>query len=253
MLQDTFLPSLVTYVERYLEQGSAASPEESYDALRTYVMLYDQRHFKREDVWRWFQARGDQLLPGAGPDDQKALKVHFDALYGTDWVDPGVPRNDTLIARVRSVIGRDSLPARIYERLKREPVPDGIRDFVVTEKAGPKAMLVFDRASREPLTKGVAGFYTKDGYYKSFLTRVSQSANQLAEEESWVLGTSKGGAVNILSSQVGEGVRRLYLEDYRRIWRGFINDIIVIQSRDLPKTIEITRARSEEHTSELQS
>jgi type VI secretion system protein ImpL len=239
MLQDTFLPSLATYLELYLRTETAGSLDETYDALKTYLMLYDPKHLDTEAVWRWYQTRGDQLLGAdAGP---KALKEHFDALYDRGWVDPNVARNDELIARVRSVISRDSLANRVYGRLKREPVSD-IKDFTIAEKAGPKAMLVFERQSRQPLTKGVTGLYTKDGYYRHFTGRVEKSTLQLAEEETWVLGAPRSTLVTTPAST--EAVRRLYLEDYRKIWRQFIGDITIIRDRDLAKTIDITRALS---------
>ena len=240
MLQDTFLPSLASYLEQYLEQDVAASQDELYEALRTYVMLYDPKHLDRDAVWRWYQTRGEQLLgTDAGP---KALKAHFDALYDRGWVDPTVPRNDALITRVRTVIGRDSLPNRVYGRLKREPNPD-LKEFTVTDKAGSKALLVFERQSRQSLNKGVPGLYTKDGYYKYFLVRVDLSTAQLAEEEAWVLGASRTGAATSTPG-LAEAVKRLYLEDYRRIWRQFIGDITIIHNRDFTKLVEITRVLS---------
>jgi type VI secretion system protein ImpL len=240
MLQAIFLPSLTKYLERYLGQDSPASPEESYDALRTYVMLYDAKHFRREPVWRWYEAHADDLLRGGDAGAQKAFKTHFDALYARGWVEPVIARNDALIARLRAVIGRDSLPARIYERLKREPMPD-VRDFTITDKAGPKAMLVFERGSREPLTKGVPGLYTKDGYDKHVAERADRVASELADEETWVLGA---GAGTPGGSKVAEAVKRLYLEDYRRIWRAFLNDITLRRGSDLTGTIEITQVMS---------
>jgi len=243
MLQDTFLPSLASYLEQYLRQDVAASQDELYEALKTYLMLYDPKHLDHEAVWRWYQTRGEQLLGSdAGP---KALKAHFDALYDRGWIDPTVPRNDALIARVRTVIGSESLPNRVYGRLKREPNPD-LRDFTITEKAGPKALLVFDRLSRQPLTKGVPGFYTKDAYYKSFILRVDASTVQLAEEEAWVLGSSRGAGMSTPS--FAEAVKRLYLEDYRRIWRQFIGDITIVQDRDFTRLVEITRVLSSPDT-----
>jgi len=240
MLQDTFLPSLASYLEQYLKQDAPGSPDEAYDALKTYIMLYDPKHLDPEAVWRWFQIRGDQLLGAdAGP---KALKVHFDALYDRGWVDPVVPRNDELIARVRGAITRDTLANRVYGRIKREASTD-LRDFTVAEKAGPKAMLVFERESRQPLTKGVPGLYTKDGYYKYFNPKVETSTVQLAEEESWVLGSSRT-ALATSGASSADAVRRLYLEDYRKIWRAFIGDITIVRDRDLAKTIEITRTLS---------
>jgi len=240
MLQDTFLPSLASYLEQYLKQDVAASQDEVYEALKTYLMLYDPKHLDPEVVWRWYQTRAEQLLgTDAGP---KALKAHFDALYDRGWVDPTVPRNDALIARVRTVIGSDSLPNRVYGRLKREPNLD-LKDFTVTDKAGPRALLVFERQSRQSLNKGVPGLYTKDGYYKYFLVRVDVSTAQLAEEEAWVLGSSRGGAA-LSTPGLAEAVKRLYLEDYRRIWRQFIGDVTIIQNRDFTKLVEITRVLS---------
>jgi type VI secretion system protein ImpL len=240
MLQDTFLPSLASYLEQYLRQDVAASQDELYEALKTYLMLYDPKHLDPEAVWRWYQTRGEQLLgTDAGP---TALKVHFDALYDRGWVDPTVPRNDAVIARVRGIIGSDSLPTRVYGRLKREPSAD-LAAFTIADKAGPKAMLVFERQSRQPLTKGVPGFYTKDGYYKYFLTRVDVVTGQLAEEESWVLGTSRTNALTATPG-LAEAVKRLYLEDYRRVWRQFIGDITIIRDRDFTRLVEITRVLS---------
>src|SRR4030095_15047059 len=86
MLQDTFLPSLASYLEQYLRQDVAASQDELYDALKTYLMLYAPKHLDPEAVWRWYQTRGEQLL---GSDTTpKALKVHFDALYDRRWGHP---------------------------------------------------------------------------------------------------------------------------------------------------------------------
>jgi type VI secretion system protein ImpL len=247
MLQETFLPSLTAYLESYLRQGASGSQEEVYQALKTYVMLYDPKHFNREGVWRWYQTRGDQLVRG-GPDAQQALAGQFDALYERGWVEPSIPRNDALVDRVRLLVVRDALPNRIYDRIRREPVTD-VRDFVIAEKGGSKAMLVFERASREPLTKGVPALYTKDGYYRHVMHQVDLSTAQLAEEQTWVLGAGGGAAsATVASVAIADAVKRLYLEDYRRTWQRFIADIGVVRERDLVKTIEITRTLSAQDT-----
>jgi type VI secretion system protein ImpL len=242
MLQDTFLPSLASYLEQELQQGGAGS-EESYDALRTYLMLYDAQHFNAEAVGRWFGAHRDELLGGADPDAVQAFETHLAALYERGWVDPTVPRNDTLVAQVRTAIGRESLANRIYARLKADPLPD-VRDFTVADKAGAKAMLAFERASREPLTKGVPALYTKDAYYKHVVKRIDLAAVELAQEEPWVMGTGGALAGAAASPKVAEAVKRLYLDDYRRVWRQFIDDVGVIKSRDLTRIIEVTRVIS---------
>ena len=52
------------------------------------------------------------------------------------------------------------------------------------------------------------------------------------------MGSAAAGAA------VADAVKRLYLDDYRRIWRQFINDVTLISDRDLTRVIEITRTLS---------
>ena len=244
MLQDTFLPSLIAFLESSLARPvSDAGTEETYASLKTYLMFYDARRFKPDAVWQWYESRGNELF-GADRAVRSTLKLHFDSLYARGWVSPPTLPQAPLVARVRAAIGKESLPERIYDRLKREPAKD-LRDFTIAEKGGPKAMLVFERRSGESLTKGVPGFYTKDGYYKQFTTSTDKIALDLADEEPWVMGATPGGPVAAAGSlKVAETVRQLYLDDYRTTWRRFINDITVVRQRDLPRTIEITRTMS---------
>jgi type VI secretion system protein ImpL len=243
MLQGSFLPSFSSYLEAYLRSERAQSEDGVYEALKTYVMLYDPKHFNRDAVWGWFETQSTGLLAGASPAEQKALRGHFESLYEPGWVDPPAPRDDALIARVRSLVTRDALAKRGYDRLRREATPE-LRDFTVMDKAGPRAMLVFERTSREPLTRGVAALYTKDGYYKQVVRRLDLIAVKMAEEEGWVLGSGSGPRALAASPGVAEAVKRLYLEDYRRFWRQFINDLGIIKPRDLKSTIDMAQTLS---------
>jgi len=251
MLQDTFFPTMVAHLDRTLRDRPEKA-EDAYEALKTYAMLYDPKRFHRDAVWRWFDARREHLVPGAGPAEHAAVKQHFDKLYERGWVEPAVAKDDALLGSVRAVIGREALPRRVFERLKQEPLPD-VRDFTIADKIGPRALLVFERRSREPLTKGVPAFYTKDGYYKHVTKRVEILAAQMAEEETWVLGTGKSGLAGAAAgvaagvaatTNASDGTRRLYLDEYRAAWRQFINDIAIVKDRDLTRTIEITRTLS---------
>ena len=51
--------------------------------------------------------------------------------------------------------------------------------------------LVFARASGQPLTKGVPGLFTYDGYHKGFQKAVKRRRDQLADEQGWVLGVDR--------------------------------------------------------------
>jgi type VI secretion system protein ImpL len=130
----------------------------------------------------------------------------------------------------------------VYGRLKRDPGVADLKDFTIPDKAGPKALLVFERQSGQTLTKGVPALY--QGRLLQVLPDAGRlTTAQLAEEESWVLGASRAGAATSAPA-FAEAVKRLYLEDYRRIWRQFIGDITIIHNRDFTKLVEITRVLS---------
>jgi len=241
MLEDTFLPFVAAHLDHELQRAASAGQDDSYETLKTYLMLYDPKHFDRQAVWQWLEAHVEQLNPGADPDAKNKLKAHLDSLYERGWVEPRLPQDDEVVAKVRGNVRLTGVHARVYERLKREKIAD-LRDFTIAEKGGPNALLVFERVSGEPLTTGVPALYTKDAYYRRIMPRVDAAAIALAEEEPWVLGTSgRTLAATAATATFGDVVRRRYLDDYRAIWRQFIGDITVVGSRDPTRSIEVVQ------------
>ena len=105
-------PSLATHLEPLPgPRHPPAGPDDAYDALKTYVMLYDPKHFNSEAVWRWYAgARRAAPARRPMPSTLKALKTHFDALYERGWVDADDCHGTTRSSRrCASVIGRDAL------------------------------------------------------------------------------------------------------------------------------------------------
>jgi type VI secretion system protein ImpL len=135
----------------------------------------------------------------------------------------------------------------VYSRLKRQKVGEDIPEFSIIKAAGPAAPIVLTRASGTPLTKGIPGLFTYGGYYKAFRKESDKVANQLADEEGWVLGLKADSApqsrVTDLAARVQliEDVRRLYLTDYARTWEDFLSDIKLVRPSSLQQSIEIAR------------
>lgn len=115
--------------------------------------------------------------------------------------------------------------------------------------AGPSASLVFARASGQPLTKGVSWLYTYRGYHEAFEKQVDAASVQLASEEGWVLGVpAQQRTFNpkdpASALRLNDEVKRLYLEDYARIWDAFINDIRLVNQTNLQQSIQVARILS---------
>ncbi|WKB53797.1 type VI secretion system membrane subunit TssM [Eleftheria terrae] len=250
LLEDAMLPKVARRVEDLLRSAQSRNPELMYEALKAYLMLYDSEHYSSAALKDLVLADWEANLPREVNNEQRAmLEQHLNVLLDRGMVLSPVPQDKTLVEQSRQALQRMSLAQRVYSRLKRVGVGADIPEFKLTKAAGPAAGLVFTRASGAPLTKGIPGLYTYDGYHKAFLQQTDKVARQLFDEEGWVLGLNEQQrSFNLQDPQslarlVNE-VRRLYLEDYARIWETFINDIKLARHGTLPQTIQAARTLS---------
>jgi type VI secretion system protein ImpL len=131
------------------------------------------------------------------------------------------------------------LAERVYARLKSELSAEGsVAPFRVSEAAGPNASQVLTRASGEPLTAGIEGLFTREGYLKLFRAKGEKLAAELSKEEAWVLGEADARAQRADAARVFAEVRERYAQDYEKQWAALFADIRVARSASLAQTIE---------------
>ncbi|MGB0128109.1 MAG: type VI secretion system membrane subunit TssM, partial [Rhodocyclaceae bacterium] len=249
LLQDIFLQRLIFRVEEQLRGGGRDNLELLYEGLKAYLMFYDADHFDADALKTWITTDWENNLPRqVSVEQRQALEGHLNTLFERGAVPPRLPADERLVQQVRAQLAALPLPQRVYSRLKRQGVGAGIAEFKITQVAGPASSLVFERVSGEPLTKGIPGLFTYDGYHKAFLAAAAKVTLQLAGEESWVMGSGEGGKSRLLdpaaAGRLADEVRRLYLEDYARTWQKFVDDIRLIRSTSLQKSIELARILS---------
>lgn len=250
LLDQALLPRLTLRIEEQLRGANANNLEFAYEALKAYLMLNDGTRFDADALQAWIRFDWERSLPRDTTQQQRAaLDAHLDALLARGAPASPLPADQNLIASVRNMLARHPLANRVYSRLKREGVGSDIPEFTLARAAGPSAPLVFTRLSGQPLTQGVAGLYTHDGYHKAFKREAERIASQLADEEPWVLGRKDPEVIGSLAdpgvrARLTEDVRRLYLNDYARIWEEFLNDVKLLQPGDLQHTIDLARLLS---------
>ena len=235
LLRDVFLPRVALRLEQQIRD--ADSPEVRYEALKTYVMLYDPAHLKATDVRNWIGADWDRTLSRDVTQLQRtALAAHLDAALDQLPLEMVLPQDQALVEQVRKQLAASSLAERVYSRLKR--VADAGSDFRVTDAGGPQAALVFTRASGAPLSQGVPALFTVHGYDKGFRAQAPLLVKQLGEEEGWVLGTqSNGSGVARMATTLTE-VQQLYLNEYIKTWDDLLGDLRLIPSSSLQGSIQ---------------
>jgi len=250
LLRDTLLPALSTRVEQLLRTANENNKEFAYEALKTYLMLNDPAHFDAPRIRLWVSLDWERNLPRDVPEDvRKNLDAHLDALLDQAGVTSPLPPDQNLVHSIRAMLEKYPLSQRIYSRLKAEGVGTDIPEFTLAKVAGPGAATVFNRISGKPLTRGIPGLFTYKGYYEAFRKASDRVANQLADEEGWVLGLKDASALGRLTEPTArerliEDVRRLYLEDYANTWDQYLKDIRLVRPGNLQQCIEIARVLS---------
>jgi type VI secretion system protein ImpL len=248
-LNDVFLPQLARRLEDQLRSAQKDNLEFAYEALKSYVMLHDSEHFDGDALKAWITLDWNRSLDRGVPEEQrKALEEQLDALLAQGPPRSPLPKDENLVRNVRALLVSYPLEQRIFSRLKRMRTGADMPAFTVANAAGPAAPLVLERASGKPLTEGVQGMFTYDGYHKRFQSSVVQLTGLMALEEPWVLGLERSVADKARDAAgigaLTDRVRRIYLEAYVKEWDALIADVRLQRSSSLEKNIQIARTLS---------
>ena len=258
LLQDAFWPRVANRVEEQLRGAKGGNPEFAYEALKAYLMLHEPAHFDAEALQAWIGFDWQRSLPSLAAPQRAELEQQLATLFERGAPGGLPPADAHLVGGVRALLARSPFAERVYSRLARQRVGAELPEFTVAAAAGPAAPLVFTRASGQPLTQGVPGLYSFDGYHKHFIAAAAAVTRQLADEQGWVLGiaapadaTTPTSAVARLAGRapgagerLADDVRRLYLNDYARRWEEFLADIKLLRPASLTQSLQMARLLS---------
>ncbi|MDE3011938.1 MAG: type VI secretion system membrane subunit TssM [Pseudomonadota bacterium] len=253
LLDHALLPRVTRRLEERLRAANRDNLEYAYEALKAYLMLYTPEHFDADALRNWIVLDWDNNLANVLNSDQRAaLAGHLDAALAGGAPTMPTPMDANLVAGVREMLVAYPLDYRIFSRLRRARVGAEFPEFSVAAAGGPAAAEVFERASGQPLTRGVPGLFTREGYFKGFKNAVDKVAHQLADEQSWVLGTPAPSALPNLGQDkvaaalgkddaLDERVRRLYLQEYIKVWDAYLADVRLVRLDGIDRSLAVAR------------
>ena len=248
LLQHALMPRVAKRLEERLRGANKDNLEFAYEALKAYLMLYTPDKFDPDTLKAWISIDWEANLANSlTPEQRASLNSQLDAALAQGAPQPTVVMDANLVASVRDMLVSYPLEYRVYSRLKRAHVDGDIAEFTVAGAAGPNAAQVFERTSGQPLTKGIPGLYTRDGYQKAFQKSVEKATLLLATEEGWILGTKTDPAKLrdiALTGELPKRVRRLYLEDYVKTWDAYLADVHLVKLTGLDRSIQVARVVS---------
>ena len=248
-LNEAFLPQVAKRIEDQLRTAQKDNLEFTYEALKTYLMLNQPEHFDADALKAWITLDWSRSLDrGIAEDQRKLLEDQLDVLIAQGPPRSPLPMDENLVRSVRALLASYPLEQRVFSRLKRQNLGKDIPPFTVANAAGPSGPLVFERASGKPLTEGISGLFTYDGYHKRFQNAVVVVTTLLAQEDPWVLGQDKSAGDRLKDAAalgpLTDRVRRLYLQEYVKVWEALLSDVRLIRAQGLDKSIETARILS---------
>ncbi|SAK54734.1 ImcF domain-containing protein [Caballeronia temeraria] len=262
-LEDNLLlPQIVRRMEAVIAEGiDGKDARTTYAALRVYLMLHDRSKYNADEIKTWVfddWSRTDSASIFGG---RASMLGHVEQLFsGERIVQSPLIRNDALIERARAFLDTSNGMQRLYERAKAAMQQDAPDDFTLLRAVGPQAGTVFTRASGDPLSRGVPGLFTFDGYRDVFDKRLTEFVQVARDDDAWVMGraylstwsasgadTAQKKTLEIARAATNaddaltDAIRRLYLTEYAQKWDTFLTDIRPVTGSSLAFNLQILR------------
>ena len=235
-LQFALLPRLMWRLEAQL-RGNLNREDFLYQATRVYLMLGNVGPLDASLVDAWMKLDWEAAFPGPGyaPLRDSLLK-YLDALLAEPL--PQIQLDGALVTLVRGRIASVPMAQRVYSRIRPSPAAQRLPPWRPSDVLGVTGATLFVRASGKPLSDGIPGFFTADGFHKVLLPSLDGAVKSVVSE-SWVLGNRVSFDPNGPQLPALErDVIGLYEADYAQAWDQTLADLNVVQLRSLPQAAQ---------------
>jgi type VI secretion system protein ImpL len=235
-LEWALLPRLMWRLETQL-RGNLDRADFLYEATRIYLMLGNAGPLDASLVREWMKLDWQTAYPGVGYAPlRESLLRHLDALLAEPL--PQVQLDGELVAAARGRIATVPLAQRVYSRIRSSAAAQRLPPWLPSDSLGPAGVQLFVRASDKPLTDGIPGFFTVDGFHKVLLPSLDSAAASVVSE-SWVLGDRVAFDPNGPQAQaLKRDIIALYEADYAPTWDVMLADLNVVQLRSLSQAAQ---------------
>ncbi|MDR3409655.1 MAG: type VI secretion system membrane subunit TssM [Formivibrio sp.] len=209
------------------------SLENSYNALKTYLMLADASHMEAAHLadqlpryWRsWLEAhRGEQSY-----EEYNQLAERLVGFYISQIGEPDLP----LITTKQDLIdrSRDVLRTSQTHMTSRERVYNELKARANTQFSPLTVSRILEGKNANALTGSamVAGAFTRDAWEKYFRNAIEEASRGQIKSDDWVLATSRQDNLSSDGSAASNQaeLESLYRDEYAREWKKFLQGISV--------------------------
>lgn len=239
-LNNLLLPRLLFRLEEQM-QANLNNSELLFEALKVYLMLGLQGAMDETQVKQWMQVDWDVAFP-----DQDQLRAdllgHLDELVNQPMRE--IALNGPLVEQVQGILAETPLAERVYRSIVNAPAARDLSQFRITDAGGPAVSRVLLRPSGTPLSVGVEGVYTHEGFHEYFLPEVLVVAARI-QKESQILGSAlEADASPQVLARISRDVLDLYENDYINRYDQLLADIDIIPVESIGQATDVINVLS---------
>ncbi|KZL12564.1 hypothetical protein PsAD2_03870 [Pseudovibrio axinellae] len=230
-----------------LEQQMVANisnPEFLFEALRIYLELAEKGPLEPATIQRWEEVDWGRLYSDPRQiTEREQLSNHLAVLLAKPFL-VRIDVNTELVSQVREILNATPITELAYSYIKAGQAAQNLPEWRPDEAGGSATTRVFSRFSGKPLSDGIAGLYTYDGFHGVFLPQLVDSIQSFVRE-SWVLGPNGQLENNEQTvTRIERGVLGLYLDDYARMWDAMLADLKIVKFSSLSQATDVINTAS---------
>ena len=232
-------PRLMLKLEQQLIAMTDDDAGQLYDAFKVYLNLSGIGRPNKELMLEWITRDWETTYQGETYAPlREELSAHLEALI--DLGPAKIPMNGDLVALVRTTLRKMDLSERVYRSIINGPDARALPQWSIAAAGGPQVDTAFVRSSGRPLTDGVPGIFTYNGFqvFKDGLKGIRERVNA----DAWVL--DEGETEEVSDEQLAlieRNVRALYETEYVRLYEDVLNDVVVRPMGIMSEAVEVTR------------
>ncbi|MEM7742239.1 MAG: type VI secretion system membrane subunit TssM [Pseudomonadota bacterium] len=239
-LNTILLPRLLLRLEQQM-QANINNPDLLFEALKIYLMLGLQGPMDAPLVTQWMGIDWRLTYPGQDP-MIRDLQGHLTALISQPMRE--IALNGPLVNQVQGLLSETPLAERVYQSIVTGPAVRDLPQFRLSEIGGPAVSRVVLRPSGLPLSQGVEGIYTREGFHQVFLPEVLSVAERV-QDESWVLGPQGEAETSPRALAVlARDVLNLYYTDYVARYDQLLADVDIVPMESIGHATEVLNVLS---------
>jgi len=239
-LNALLLPRMLVQLQK--DMTGTTDVTTTFDALKLYGMLGGLGPMDADFASLEAEEMFTKLYPGEGRSAARnALIAHADAM--AKGALPPIELDTALIAKARDTIRSQSIATRAYQVLAGYRAARTLPVWTPAAALGPLGEKAFERTTKTPLSDGIPGLYSSNGYRLVVLPRITDAARTSLEEE-WVRGETNPAGVTI--DTIAQAALQLYFDNFEQRWTSVLADLKVKPSQTIANAAETTRILASE-------